>query len=107
MRWYVSRGGETSGPVDDAQVGAWVRQGMTDAMVRDEHGGAWMRLEHSPFRNLLPMHQRSVGGRVAVAVGMGAVGLVCGFLVFGVLGALVAGGGAFVVGLLAGNVKLF
>jgi len=39
MQWYVSRRGETVGPVDDKQVAEWVRGGMTDAMVRDEHGG--------------------------------------------------------------------
>jgi hypothetical protein len=106
MRWYVSRNGETVGPVDDAQVTQWVRQGMHDAMVRDEHGGQWVRLSESPFRPMLPMHSRGLGGRVLVGAGMGALGLVCGAIIIGPIGALAIGGAAFAIGLVAGNVKI-
>jgi len=54
MRWYVSRNGESSGPVEEAQVAEWVRGGMVDAMLRDEAGGNWMRVGQSPFAQLLP-----------------------------------------------------
>lgn len=49
MRWYVSRQGETVGPVEPAQVTEWVRGGMTDAMVRDDAGGPWTAVLQSPF----------------------------------------------------------
>ena len=49
MRWYVSRNGETAGPVEEAQLFEWVRGGMRDGMVRDEAGGPWTPLEQSPF----------------------------------------------------------
>jgi hypothetical protein len=49
MRWYVSRNGETVGPVEEPQVVAWVQAGMWDAMIRDEAGGQWVPISHSPF----------------------------------------------------------
>lgn len=77
MRWYVSRNGQTTEtPVDDAQVAAWIQQGMTEAMIRDEQGGQWMPLAQSPFRTLMPMHTRGVGHRILVGLGIGMVGLV-------------------------------
>jgi hypothetical protein len=49
MRWYVSRNGETHGPLDEAQVVHWFRGGMHDAMVRDEAGGPWTPILQSPI----------------------------------------------------------
>lgn len=49
MRWYFSRNGETVGPVEEAQVVAWVKAGASDAMVRDEAGGPWTPIKSSPF----------------------------------------------------------
>lgn len=95
MRWYVSYKGETHGPVEDAQVAAWAREGLAgDAMVREESGGQWMPIAKSPF-----------GGLVKRGAGWGTIALVslfvafAGLLVFGGGGALVGGVGCF--GLLA------
>jgi hypothetical protein len=52
MRWYVSRNGETVGPVEEPLVVAWVQAGMWDAMIRDEAGGHWVPVSHSPFAPL-------------------------------------------------------
>ena len=54
MRWYVSRAGQTVGPVEESQLAEWVRGGMFDAYVRDEAGGAWMPVAQSPFASLIP-----------------------------------------------------
>lgn len=54
MRWYVSRNGETVGPVDEAQVVAWVQAGMTDAVVQHEAGGPWLPVAQSPFAGWIP-----------------------------------------------------
>lgn len=42
MRWYVSRDGQTSGPVEGEQVAAWARAGQLGpgTYVRDEAGSA-------------------------------------------------------------------
>lgn len=48
-RWFVRRNGETVGPVDHVVVEGWVGHGMTDAEVREEHGGTWRAVVHSPF----------------------------------------------------------
>ncbi len=106
MRWYVSRNGETIGPVDDAQVATWIRGGMVDGMIRDEQGGQWMPLASSPFRTLIPMHERGLGHRLAVGAGLGVLGFAVGTLVFGFEAGLVGGVIAGGIGLIAGNVKL-
>lgn len=49
MRWYVTKSGETTGPVDESQITEWVRAGLRGCMVRDDAGGAWMPLDESPF----------------------------------------------------------
>lgn len=49
MRWYVSRNGETVGPVEESQVAQWVREGMVEAHVQPESGGAWTPIGASPF----------------------------------------------------------
>ena len=107
MRWYVSRNGQTTEtPVEDAQVTAWIQQGMTDAMIRDEHGGQWMPLGQSPFRTLLPMHMRSIGHRLLVGFGIGMVGLVCGTLAAGIVVGIIAFFVAGAIGAAFGNVKI-
>jgi hypothetical protein len=65
MRWYVSKNGETTGPVEEAQIVEWVKAGLRDAMVRDEAGGQWTALTQSPF---------APPGPVAVASGSEALG---------------------------------
>jgi hypothetical protein len=49
MRWYVSRNGETTGPVEEGQVVAWIQGGMRDGVVLPEEGQAWLPLSESPF----------------------------------------------------------
>ncbi len=45
----MSKSGETTGPVEESQVVAWVKAGLRDCMVRDEAGGPWTALAQSPF----------------------------------------------------------
>lgn len=54
MRWYVSRDGETVGPVEESEVVEWVREGMTDAMLRDEASPHWIEVAQSPFAKFIP-----------------------------------------------------
>src|SRR5687767_8421793 len=63
MRWYVSRNGETVGPVEEAELADWARTGQLGggAFIRDEAGGTWTPIEHSPFASLC------VASTVAVA----------------------------------------
>jgi hypothetical protein len=77
MRWYVSRNGETQGPIDEATVAQWVRAGMRDASVRDDAGGNWTPIAQSPFAALAARPQKSqstlgilgaVGGGLLIAV---------------------------------------
>jgi hypothetical protein len=49
LRWYVSRNGETVGPVEEDLVTAWVLNGMWDGFVRNELGGPWIAIGESPF----------------------------------------------------------
>ncbi len=49
MAWYVSRNGETMGPVDGELVRAWAKNGYHDMYVRDDSGGNWMPIAQSPF----------------------------------------------------------
>lgn len=102
MRWYVSRQGETVGPVDEQTLVGWIRGGMRDASIRDETGGEWMALEMSPFAKLLA--GSPAGPKAALVVGL-ACGL-AGLLIFGVSAGVIGliGGGVF--GLVFGNVKL-
>jgi hypothetical protein len=55
VRWYVSRNGETLGPVDAAQVVIWIREGMSEGQVRPETGGPWIALSDSPFSFHVPV----------------------------------------------------
>ncbi len=77
MRWFVSRNGQTSGPVDEAEVAAWVRGGMADASVRDEMGGNWMPVAQSPFASLVPRLQppsaRQASNAVPAFVALGSI----------------------------------
>lgn len=65
MRWYVSRNGETVGPVEEAQVVEWARVGLFGAMLRDEAGGPWTPFEASPFaRFVAPEPTPVIGDRM-------------------------------------------
>lgn len=71
MRWYVSRNGETVGPVDENLVVYWIKNYYaTNLMVKDEFGSNWMVLKNSPFRGLLPYHERSFVHRIGLAIGL-------------------------------------
>ncbi len=70
MRWYVSRNGETHGPVEEALVAQWVRAGMRDARVRDETSAEWVALEKSPFAELLVRKVPRAAQVVVVVVGL-------------------------------------
>jgi len=80
MRWYVSRNGETVGPVEEHEVAEWVRGGMRDASVRDEHGGAWMPVAASPFASILPPDARAAKQRRGAQLALLAI---VGTLAFG------------------------
>lgn len=51
MRWYFSKDGEVTGPVEPSVVKQWARQGQLSAdwMVRDEASPAWIPIAQSPF----------------------------------------------------------
>jgi restriction system protein len=53
-RWYVSRGGETVGPIEEGQLTAWVQGGMHDAALLPTDGEHWIGLSESPFAGTLP-----------------------------------------------------
>ncbi len=81
MRWFVSRNGQTTGPVEESEVAAWVRGGMADASVRDEAGGNWMPIQASPFAGLLPPDPAAKTRQVnAVIILLVLVGLPIAFL---------------------------
>lgn len=55
MQWYVSRNGETVGPIDEREVVEWTKGGsMQGAMLRDEASAVWIRLDQSPFAQFAP-----------------------------------------------------
>ena len=86
MRWYVSRGGETVGPVEESQVAEWVRGGMWDAQLRGEHGGDWQPVHKSPFAGLLPTPEvKRILGYRARDVKVVAVILACIMALFAVV----------------------
>jgi hypothetical protein len=78
MRWYVSRNGETVGPVDDAQVAQWVSAGMVDAQLRDEAGGPWTWVPQSPFAAFVPAPKSTTPQA-------GSILMLCGALVVALL----------------------
>lgn len=53
MRWYFSRNGETVGPLEESALVDQVRAGVHAGMVRDEAGGPWTPIEHSPFGHFI------------------------------------------------------
>jgi hypothetical protein len=81
MRWYVSRHGDTAGPVEEQQVVSWIKSGMTDALVREETSEAWTPLHGSPFATLLwPAPDERIG-RVLIAIpAFGALILIASML---------------------------
>ena len=94
MRWYVSRAGETQGPLDEADVRARAKRDLLrGAQVRDEAGGAWVAAEKSPFASLMkergwtaPIVAGIVVGALGAIGGQGLLyGLLPGLLVFGAL----------------------
>lgn len=94
MRWYVSRAGETVGPLDEEDVRTLARKdGLRSAQLRDEAGGAWVAAERSPFGSL--MKERGwtgpiVAGLVVTVAGVAAsgapiIGALAGLVAFGLL----------------------
>lgn len=68
MRWYVSRNGETTGPIDESVIAQDARSGeLRGASIRDEHGGAWMSVPQSPFAALLPPDPEAAKRRSSAA----------------------------------------
>ena len=66
-KWYVSRNGETVGPVEEARVTEWVRQGMTDAWVAEVGSAKWTQVGESKFlapksSPKVPQHPKSSKG---------------------------------------------
>jgi hypothetical protein len=75
MRWFVTRAGKTVGPVEDAQLAEWARQGRIEpgTFICDERGGAWTPFEQSPFAQLhraQAMKVRPLGAIAVVSVGV-------------------------------------
>lgn len=56
MRWFLSNGGDTVGPVDDATVRQWLAAGSIGpgTHIRDEQAAAWTIVAQSPFASFLP-----------------------------------------------------
>ena len=105
MRWYVSRAGETQGPVEEGQVVAWVRAGMSDGMVRDEAGGPWTPLAQSPFGAHLPRPKKPEN-RFVAALAVSAATALAGLVVYGFNGAIVGAVGGLLLGALVGNARI-
>ena len=78
MRWYVSRNGETVGPVEESQIHEWIRAGMSDGHVRREDQAEW-----------LPIGQMQLGASTAPVYAMqphsGPTCQKCGSMSFTVL----------------------
>jgi hypothetical protein len=67
MRWYVSKAGETTGPIEEAAIRVMAKaDGLRGAQVRDENAGAWIAAEKSPFGSL--MKERSVVGPIVAGL---------------------------------------
>jgi len=51
MRWYVQANGQTSGPVDDNTLAAWVRERRLapGTLIAAEGTSEWVPIERSPF----------------------------------------------------------
>src|SRR5688572_2820336 len=63
MRWYVSRNGETVGPVDWATLYEWRNRGWIspDMYLWAEGGNAWVPVEQTPVRALMRSNAASDG----------------------------------------------
>lgn len=56
MKYYVTRNGETVGPVEEATVVSWIRSGMREGMVAREGESNWVPLAESNFKWALQSH---------------------------------------------------
>lgn len=87
MKWYVSQGGEVTGPMDATEVRRAIERGTLKpgVHVRDE-GGQWMPVEQSPFGTLFapaaPQQASGGGGGGAWIVIFLFVVLPIGFLFY-------------------------
>jgi hypothetical protein len=54
MRWYWSRNGETTGPIEEAEIVQQVKGGTVDGQVMPEAGGQWAPITNSPFAQFAP-----------------------------------------------------
>lgn len=85
MRWYVSRNGETLGPVDEAEIRKWAQEGMVvpGMFFRDEAGSAWTPVEQSPFAALMTgAAAPAAGGSEALGTLLVAIPLLATLLVW-------------------------
>lgn len=81
MRWYVKTNGETSGPVDDHTVAAWLREGRLNAaatMVAAEGANDWTPIGQSPFATgagqpPTPTRGKSGASKILLAFGAFAI----------------------------------
>lgn len=83
MSWYVSRNGETVGPVHASQVLAWAKEGQWDLHVRDGDHGHFVPIMRSQFSSAVDTsarkHKDYVSG-TALAIFVPAFGLVMGLI---------------------------
>ena len=98
MRWYLSQGGNTTGPLDAATLKGWLASNNgSGAYVRDESGGAWQPIQQSPFAAFVPTQKArpavSFAGPLVAGIFLG----LAGFLLLGPLAAFAAGVGGFVL----------
>jgi hypothetical protein len=93
MRWYVLRGGQTSGPFEEETVRGWGRAGqMAGAAVSQEGGGHWIAFERSALSDDFA-RKRWVTFAIYLPVflvAFGAIGLWMLLFGLGTLGALLS-----------------
>jgi hypothetical protein len=84
VAWYVRQRGETVGPVDDATLERWIRDGMHDVEVREGVGGEWVPVEKSRFAHLPAPRDRldSAAGRLQLCVAGAGAAAVLSFIIF-------------------------
>lgn len=94
MQWYVSRNGESSGPIEEADIAAWIRSGQigSETYVRDEHSQHWIPIGQSPFAPLFSQVASAPASQPKPSSNRGVVlwGSVTTVLLIGLIGAKVA-----------------
>jgi hypothetical protein len=69
MRWYFSKNGEVTGPVEVDVASQWAKNGQLgpDWMVRDEASTGWTPIGQSPLAHLLSKKGMGTGAKIALA----------------------------------------